>query len=131
WPTVRQCASLSSRGDAMQKLKAAGPSVVRVQQLPAVGGAVVQVPVAESQTLPGGPGVPLNRGPVQSSGSNHRQAEATRSQQPAASGVVVVVADVLDVVVVEDGAIVVVGEPGIVALLVGRAGDGGGQAVPS
>src|SRR5262249_16850160 len=104
-----------------------GPSAVRVQQLPAAAGAVVQVPVAESHTLPGGPGVPLNRGLVQSSGDNHIQAETTRSQQPTAPGVVVVVVDVVDVVFVDDVGV----EPGADAVLVGGAGDPFGQAMPS
>src|SRR5262249_37558346 len=125
WPALRQCASVSSSGDAMQKLDTGGPSAVRVQQLPAAAGAVVQGPVAESHALPGWPGVSLNRGLVQSSGDNHIQAETTRSQQPTAPGVVVV--DVVDVVIVDD----VVVEPGTDVVLVVVAGDPFGQAMPS
>ena len=113
WPTLRQCASLSSRGDAMQKLDTGGSLAVRVQQFPRLrrgrAGAGRRIAHAAGRAR-----CPVEQRASSVSGYNHRQAETTRSQQPAASGVVVVDVDVVDVVVVDEGAIVVVVEPGTV-----------------
>ena len=126
-PPVRHCASFVITGDAMQKLNAGGLSAIRVQQLPAVAGAVVQVPVAESQTLPGGPGVPLKVGPVHTSGGTQAQAEGPMLQQPTGGGAIVV--DVVDEDVVDEVPVVVV-EVVVLVVVVVAAGPPG-QATPS
>src|SRR5262245_42748500 len=112
-PSAKQIAVLVIRGDAMQKLAGDGPpSAARVQQLPGVAVVSVQVPVAESQTLPGAPGVPLTGGPwVHWSAGSHAQATPPRLQQPTGPGASCVeLVDVVGVVVVDVvGGIVVVG----------------------